>query len=74
MNIGWWQGGIHIEPESEKERLALVTISEALGIDKSLASGRYMFHELSSFNSKTLPQGDNQKSIIITEELEEEIE
>lgn len=39
MNIGWWQGGVHIEPESEKDRLALVAISEALGFDKSLHDG-----------------------------------
>ena len=45
MHIGWWQGGLHIEPESEKDRLALVAISEALGFDKPLEYDRYMIHE-----------------------------
>jgi hypothetical protein len=29
MRIYWWQGGLHVEPENERERSALFTLSEA---------------------------------------------
>ena len=67
MNIGWWQGGIHIEPESEKERLALVTISEALGFD------RYIGDEIFGLEDDILAQGNNQKSVVRIEKLKEEV-
>ena len=67
MNIGWWQGGIHIEPESEKERLALVTISKALGFD------RYIGDEIFGLEDEILAQGDNQKPIVRIEKLKEEV-
>ena len=42
MKVYWWQGGIHIEPESAKEREALFYLTERLklvqighGIEKS---------------------------------------
>ena len=68
MNIGWWQGGIHIEPESKKDRLALRAISEVLGLDKSLAPGRYMIEEIERSDIVTSTQGDDQKSVIGIEE------
>lgn len=63
MNIGWWQGGVHIEPESEKDRLALVAISEALGFDKSLHDGIDTLCDFSWYSSDSdvsnSPQGND---------------
>jgi hypothetical protein len=30
MLVFWWQGGLHVEPQSEGERAALVTLAQAL--------------------------------------------
>ena len=32
MKIYWWQGGVHIEPESAKEREALCKFTELLDV------------------------------------------
>ena len=32
MKIYWWQDGIHIEPESAKERVALCNLTELLNL------------------------------------------
>ena len=32
MKVYWWQGGVHIEPESTKEREALLIIIESLNL------------------------------------------
>lgn len=34
MEIYWWQGGIHIQPETEEERKALVVIVNNLNFVK----------------------------------------
>ena len=28
MKVFWWQAGVHIEPESDEERAALLTITK----------------------------------------------
>lgn len=35
MNVLWWQGGVHIEPENEREREALKTLVESLHLIES---------------------------------------
>ncbi len=30
MRIFWWQGGLHVQPESDPERAALVLLSDSL--------------------------------------------
>ena len=32
MKAFWWQGGVHIEPESEEERKSLYAITKNLGL------------------------------------------
>jgi hypothetical protein len=32
MRIFWWQAGLHVEPESDHERTALLVLSESLNI------------------------------------------
>ena len=42
MKIFWWQGGLHVEPENDDERKALLTLSNTLdGVDlgQELLSG-----------------------------------
>ena len=34
MKIYWWQGGVHIEPESAKERESLCNFTEHLNISQ----------------------------------------
>lgn len=32
MKVDWWQGGVHIEPESNEERKALYVLTENLNL------------------------------------------
>ena len=32
MQVYWWQGGVHVEPESDDERAALFTLAETLNL------------------------------------------
>lgn len=37
MRIYWWQGGLHLEPETDEERVGLVKLGESLAV---LGAGR----------------------------------
>ena len=59
MQIGWWQDGFHVVPESDKEHEALCVIID------SLRNGIF------DLDDGTLTQGDNQKPVAGIKELEE---
>ena len=33
MKVRWWQDGIHVEPETDREREALVVLFRALNVE-----------------------------------------
>ena len=35
MKIGWWEGGVHIEPETPEEMESLLVMTEALNVNVS---------------------------------------
>jgi len=47
MKVFWWQGGLHIQPESHKEAEALVAVVDSLNlvdVDESPTTGPISGH------------------------------
>ena len=61
MEVYWWQGGVHIHPESKEERKSLYVLTEALNITRTKKKA----------STGPITQSSDQESVIGVDELSE---
>ena len=73
MRVFWWQGGVHLESESDKECIALEVLMQNLPLVSSLIENLKFTDPLEESMTGEVPvlQGSDEESVVGVEESSE---